>query len=391
MTRNTCGFRAMLVFAAACESANAPALPPEWALDSVPELTLGALATDTSFVFRAIVGATRLPNGQVLVADRADPAFSLFAADGRLVRSFGRSGQGPGELASIFSMRRCGDSVVVDELGTWRSVVFGLDGTYLRAFRFRSPRGMSVGTGLRACNGAGFFVHVGDGTLPTDLLESPETRTYRISQRVWVSAMDSVVPSAMATISGDDRVILRGLGERGLDMPRLFGVRAHAAIGAERVYVGTGERAVVYVYGLGGALADSILLGLERRAVREADLSRLRAQRLAAVATQADSEEVAFVFAHTPMPDVMPAYGGLAIDANDDLWVQDYRTHPSVPAQWTVIAPSGQVLGRVRTPPFFDVLEIGRDYVLGRHLAPAALAPEVRLYRYCRCAQAPSK
>ena len=64
-------------------------------------------------------------------------------------------------------------------------------------------------------------------------------------------------------------------------------------------------------------------------------------------------------------PEYLPAYSALLIDADGNLWAEDYRIHTESESRWTVFDSTGRWLGTVDMPDGLQVLEIGRDYVLG--------------------------
>ena len=72
-------------------------LPPQ-----VPELAplgiVGCALCDGAEAFGLIKGLTVLSNGEVAVLDRDQPMVRIFGEDGRVARTWGRTGDGPGEL-----------------------------------------------------------------------------------------------------------------------------------------------------------------------------------------------------------------------------------------------------------------------------------------------------
>ncbi len=66
----------------------------------------------------------------------------------------------------------------------------------------------------------------------------------------------------------------------------------------------------------------------------------------------------------TPMPEHLPSYGGLLIDADSVLWiVLSAQGEPTT--RLRALRGDGQVLAEVRIPIRLSVLDIGRDYILG--------------------------
>ncbi|MCC6245475.1 MAG: 6-bladed beta-propeller, partial [Gemmatimonadaceae bacterium] len=74
--------------------------------------------------FDAIGSVLELRDGQVLVADLQTPAVQLLSKDGRLVRTIGAKGAGPGEYTEPRSiLAHAGDSIVVVDRGQRRVIV----------------------------------------------------------------------------------------------------------------------------------------------------------------------------------------------------------------------------------------------------------------------------
>lgn len=70
-------------------------------LDGPAERTFGRIGD-------VVVG----PAEEILVADLMVPTIRVFDAEGGYLRSFGRAGQGPGELVSIFGLHAADDGLV---------------------------------------------------------------------------------------------------------------------------------------------------------------------------------------------------------------------------------------------------------------------------------------
>lgn len=71
--------------------------------------------------------------GDIIAYDRKNACFKIFDKNGRFVRRFGRSGQGPGEIQTLMSMSLVGaDNIAVVDTGTNRMSVFSKDGVCFR-------------------------------------------------------------------------------------------------------------------------------------------------------------------------------------------------------------------------------------------------------------------
>jgi hypothetical protein len=85
-------------------------------------------------------------------------------------------------------------------------------------------------------------------------------------------------------------------------------------------------------------------------------------------------------FESIPPPETVPPYDALLTDVEGNLWVERYRRPSEAQHAWTVFDNDGTMLGTVDVPGGFSPLEIGTDYVLGRHMDQLDVE-QVRLYR----------
>ena len=365
------------VLAVAAATASAQQAPARWSVDPTPMLTLGESQADTNDMFTQVVGATRLPDGRMLVGDLGSYALRLFSADGKLVRRFGRKGAGPGEIGYLKALLRCGDSVVTVDIDGNRTSVFTLGGEYVRVFRFSSPQ-----TGrppyTTACNSRNEFVHYG-----WEQREDMKGGAYRPMVPLWLSKADTVTPAAIATIAGAERygqVVDKQL--RGV-RPLPLGKQTAIAIGSDRVYVATGDTYEIAVYDFAGKPRPSIRDSRPVQPTTRADIDHLKAL-ATALATPSRQAAIERDLDAMPLPNVLPAYTALLVDRAGLLWAQDYPRSTSPTAAWTVFDVGTRRVATVGLPTHLEVYEIGDDYVLGRFLDPNEAVPQVRLYRLRR-------
>jgi hypothetical protein len=97
----------------------------------VDDLVLGADNATTEALLYRPVGIVAAADGRMFVADGGDRRVLRFAADGGYLGSFGREGQGPGELLNIFSMAIAGDRIVIEDLRNGRLSVWTTEGEHV--------------------------------------------------------------------------------------------------------------------------------------------------------------------------------------------------------------------------------------------------------------------
>ncbi len=127
-----------LLLAAACAAGDraADAELDRWSL--APELRIGAV-DDPEYALTTVGGVLPGPDGTILVSQPQEMTIRVFDAEGRVVRSIGRSGEGPGEFQGLDRMGWRGDTLYVTDYQLRRINYFLADGTALASVRVAAP------------------------------------------------------------------------------------------------------------------------------------------------------------------------------------------------------------------------------------------------------------
>ena len=350
----------------------APAQPARWVVAPTPSIRLGGDETDTIATFAVVEGATRLPDGSILVGDRAaDFALKRFSAQGALLQRFARKGTGPGEIDYLARFSRCGDSIYTYDVESYRQQVFTLDGRYVRLFRFGGPGNTPYRT---ACNADVRFVHFGWETRG-----QMKGGIYRGPVPVWMSRADSAVGAVFDPIPGSERwghvadQQLRG------SRPLPLGKEPVIGIGLTRVYLGTADRFELGVFDFTGRRVATLRRDEPPQAVTSDDI---RDYVELQIAERGDHRRASVEreFAAIEFPKTLPAYTALVVDSEDLAWVRHFPRGAGASVKWTVFSSTGAIVAEVEVPRHLEVNEIGREYLLGRWFDPDDAIPEVRLY-----------
>lgn len=346
-------------------------LQATWTVDPAPVLKIGDINGDVTFT--QVAGATRLDDGTVIVGDRVTPyPLQHFSGDGKLLKNLARKGLGPGEIEYMVRMLRCGDSLFTHDGEGARINAYSIDGTYARTFRFDGPQARSPYTS--ACNAARVFVHHGWETR-ADMKEG----AFRANVPFWLSDAEGAVETVLGNFPGSDRFGNVRDGQMTGTRPMPFGREPRIAIGRERVYVGTAESFEIRVFDLAGKRVGTISKDIENPRVTDADLDRLVTNDLA-ISPRATEAGIRREYDALPLPEVLPAYDRILVDADDNVWVRPYPRGESATTRWHVFDASGNASAVVDVPTALEVFEIGRDYLLGRYVDDEDLVPELRVY-----------
>lgn len=361
---------------AALASAGAQERP--WSIDPKPALTLGDANSDNGLLFGAgLIGATKLPDGRILVGDRGDFSLRVFDSSGRLVKSLGRKGSGPGEISYLAHMWRCGNDVIVYDIENgYRNTVFSTDLSLKRSFSFRGPLGNSTPY-ASACNARGTFVHFG-----WESHKDMKQGVFRTRVPLWFSGADSTV-RPFGDMLGSERWGMVVDGQFRGTGPLPLGKQPVIAMGSDRAYTGTADTYSITMHDLTGKPIGTFGKPGVQLATTKADIERAIEQESAGRGDEARAR-VRKSFEAMDLPKTIPAYNAMLVDAEGMVWVRDFR--PSTPASvtWTVFTRDGKQVAEVQLPVHLTVFEIGRDYVLGKYIDPVEDIPEIRMYRLRR-------
>jgi hypothetical protein len=347
-----------------------------WMVEEAAMLDIGG---DGEAALFQVTDAKRLRDGRIVIASAGSRELRIHGADGRLLRSLGRAGEGPGEFKSPFWVGTLrGDSIGVWDAGLGRLTVFTPAGNYARVTPSLSSLGLfplaqgalADGRVLVAAGGSGAAMKLGTA--------SRDTQTFVILGH------DGAVADTLGRFPGTEMVMVGSPTTGLLIRPLPFGRQTVAAVRGARVYVATGDRYEIASYETGLGLralirADRPALGVTRRDI---DDYRRTLVTLGGDAMARRREEKALDDA--PYPERMAPLTGLVADADGNLWAEEARRPgDDRGSEWTVFGPDGAARGTVRLPAGLAVKQIGRDWILGVAVDEDEVE-HVRLYRLTR-------
>ena len=334
-----------------------------WEIDSSALIEIGVEAGDAPYELDRVFHAIRRPDGTILVGNSGSGEIRVFDVAGRFLRAIGRRGNGPGEFGEFSTVRvlRAPDgSLVAYDGGNLRVHHFDSSGTYQRTVRIES-----TADGLRA-----FFQDLfGDGSwlmlaLQPELRNEPGTYLRSAQQFVRFSAEGKPL-HVLRRVEGRTRFVNK-VGEI-VHFPFLpFTAEPLAGAGREHVYISAGGAPALEARDLNGTLVRVSRLGLDLARTAEV-WDRYKESSLASMdSTQRPRYEHFYGLNH-PLPEHVPAFQTLMVDAESHAWLERYRLPWETESRWEVIDAEGRWLGQVAAPARLRLLQIGRDFVLGRH------------------------
>lgn len=356
-----------------------------WRLSDEPHVLIGGGDEREAYLLHRVAAATRLGDGRIVIANGGSLELRYYDSEGNHLLSAGGEGEGPGELRPPLEhfTRMAGDSILV---ASWRSgfLRFGPDGSYASSIPYElPPRGRC-------------WQFEGNDLLPDGALLLRYSGISRFADTDEPCSRSSAVRPPVVfgrympgTATGIDTIAVMPGFERTSDP----GARLHSypkdlvvGIAHDRLYLGDTGSDNILVTSFRGDTIAALPVPFEPAPVpadaRETAGREMGTMRLALI-----------------HPDYYPRYARLVADPDDRVWVMAYPplknpafpqelTHTTVArrldegALWRVVDQDG-VIGELRTPPGFFLLEVGDDYVLGLH-KDELQRESVRLYRLTR-------
>jgi hypothetical protein len=333
-----------------------------WTVGAEAELRVGVVDGDPSYQLSEVVGAVRLDGGTVVVADGGSGEVRFFGPGGEIRGVVGGRGAGPGEFTGLAGLGRTSGG------GVW-AYDFPL-----RRITWLDPGGAV--TGLTTVGPEPPLLWpVGalpDGAFVLRQLwaarrtaEAAEVGLRRDPIAYVRSYADGPPLDTLGLFPGRE-VYLASEGGRGVMTRPVLARSSVAAIRGGRVVIGSQTTFELRELEPDGALARVIRLPSDGLEVDDGDLADYIDRYLEAVEPPERRPAMRAMLEDTPAPSARPAYGDVLADPDGHLWVGEWTVGPGeVPRRWTVIGPDGRWLGAVEMPEGFDLMDVGREWIVG--------------------------
>jgi hypothetical protein len=355
--------------------------PAEWTVATVPEADIGAADGDPHDALYEVLGAARLSDGRIAVANAGTGEVRIYDPRGRFLAAFGRKGEGPGEFHVVSWLGRLpGDTLAVWDSGLSRWSRFSPNTGFVTSV---TPHPLPPGMfpAARGVFADGSFV-LASGWDYAGLLAAKDG-IRRDTVTLLHYGRDGTLLDTLARLPGNEEYIRRGGGRQFSTNPVPFGRATFVAIRGSEAFVGDNGAFQVDALSPSGRLLRRLRRDVDAARVTSEDVARDRRERLARIEMESFRRQQEEVLAEVPIPRTMPAFAELRADDGGRLWVGEYPRSAEEPRTWNVFAADGRQVATVRTPAGLEVLEVGDAYVLGKWTDEDG-AEHVRLYRVNR-------
>jgi len=336
-----------------------------WRVEPPPLVDIGGADADESESLFRVGGALRLPDGRIVVSNGGSAEVRWFGADGRLIHTSGRRGDGPGEFqrpARIVHLP--GDSVLVAEAVGGRMTVLDPAGEYVRDVTLG-------GAGAAALSLVG---RLADGRLiarTSELSGIGDLSEGMIRPNVVLLAVtpDGERIDTVVVAPGAERFL--NINQSGgqirsveIGTPPFRRSPTYAAAGDE-VIVATQDAPEIRVYSAAdGRLVRIIRTGAEIRPVTSEHLDAW-IERQTANAPAERRQAIREGLSNLPAGEFIPPYGEIGVDDLGYLWVADYDDRIRPAGAWSIYGPDGRLAARIRLPDGMQPYQAGEDFIVG--------------------------
>jgi len=320
-------------------------------------------------------GAIRLASGTIVIADTHGGVVYYFDASGRLLRSVGRQGDGPGEFRHISWIGLCRpDSIFAWDLVRRRMLVLTEGGVVAEEYPVPAEPLTGPAPYTVTCSHRGVFVFQ---PLARILARTtPDLPFGRGRARVSIGDSHGGITGLIDDVYGSEIVVFGGgAGPRPLGKSTVF------AVGSDRIYIGTADSASINVFTFDGRRLPPIALEVSSRLPSQKNYEQAVEEIVSSVRGPARGA-VRTTLLNLPKPGTLPPYRSLLVDSDDLLWVVLSAAGDSS-TRLRVLDKAGRRIGEVLLPVPLYVTDIGRDYILGTYTDLDGLT-HVAMYRLRR-------
>ncbi len=368
---------------------------PRWRVPEVPELRLGMLDGPEHLLFSGVLHGAVLESGEIAVSTREPVQLRVFDREGRHLRSFGASGEGPGEFRSgIGGLLPLGGSTVGLSNGSMHLHIYDAsDGSHLRSIRGPYAHGIMM-TGQWIGEDRLFARSSAPDADPVELGAGVAGRVEGAFMPATVLMLWDPVSLGLDTLG-----VMGGIEQYQSPSPGVpvaipatpvpLGRRGHVASGADRIHAGNTGRYEIRVFDWTGDLVQVIRRAHTPRPVSNEDRARARERLLEGplfdleVVPPDIRRALERQAREAPMPDTHPVFEAFFVARTGELWVRLASGAEDTTWRFDVFSPAGELEAVVEMPRLHRVLDIGEDHVLG--VARDAFDVEyVELYRIMR-------
>ena len=376
-TRGARGCAAVLLslaLAGCVDRADPPRAPQveEWVVGAAPELVIGEAEGAPEYLFSRIAAVRLMAHGRIVVADGGSGTLRVFGADGRIERSFGGIGEGPGEFRGLGALHAVGgDTLLAYDPESSRLSTFLVSGELLSTTRIQVDDGYPEVYLGRDSAGRHYIAWIKQAPRSAAVVTPDMMEVARFDADGTVSGSLGVFPG-MRRLGSPLPFSAHFVGavvERYARNPNVSAWHIVGAVVEGVPFVGDGLRPALSA--LGTAATSVVPVSIGRDAWIPAEAWRRLEERVTQPALKRRLQEVRSV----PGADSIPVFSEVVPDPRGRIWLKHFDPATDshfLPREltggsWTVVDTEGMAVARVALPEGFRLLEVQHDRISGVH------------------------
>jgi hypothetical protein len=335
-------------------------------------LRIGVVHGPAEQSFSGIVGAVRLSNGLIAVADGDGHVVRFFSTSGAHLRSFGRAGAGPNEFEMLWWMGLCptGDLLIADAALGRGTVMPPNNAAQIRTVTL--PSRILFNRYLSCESDGNVVVLLNRPVLQT--VPRGEVRTFPAA--VVRFDLDSGAQDTLIALPGTEYFF--GNKVAGYS-PLPLGEETLAAAGAGRVYAAQNGGDQIHVIDLATSRRTAFRHGLPRTRPTSAARESAKSELIERVSLESTRKLLADVLAEAPVSENRVAFTDMKTDRRGRLWLRLPSLANSV--VWRVLTRDGRHVASIRMASRLDPVDIGESHIVAVDRDPLGVQT-IRVYSF---------
>lgn len=340
---------------------------PKWGDARTPEVVVGGSDEREGYAFSRPPAGVLLPGGGFALSDALAGEIRIFSDSGKLTRSCGGLGSGPGEFRALnwVGLNAAGELVAWDAVLA-RLSVFTLAGKFKRSFE-ADPR-------LAAQRNLDFLGFFRDGSFPLEVKSgrspiprNPSITLFEDTLRIRRFESTGTAGGELFVGQGNEHFVYRS-GDGAVMVPPIFGATQLEAVTGDHLYVTSAKDGTTWkVSTTGDTVAVWVFRG-QRRHASTADVDSIRAQHLSALKNSGLPELFARAWESVPAESDLPMIQHVASGHDGLIWFGMYATPIDTVRTWYGLREDGQPAFQVTLPRTAQILDVDEHRILTRSL-----------------------
>lgn len=331
-----------------------------WKVSDTPALILGGQAGDSALDFIGIVGAKRLADGSLVVANGGTGQLRWFSEAGKHLRTVGGRGIGPGRFVALSSLYSLSDTLMAWDGRARILTHLSASGDLLRQDTLRLQDSARLFAVLGLFGDGGLLAEAGTALE----LKDREPGFLRLGRSLFRFTPQGSSDS-IGVLPGEELLLSIKEGHASLSAVP-FGLGSRLSVLPDGYVTSEGDRMQLQEHDAGGRLRRIMRWPGGRLPVSTDDIQRQGRTLLGSAGTGTQRAQLDSVWRSIPKPDSLPAIIGLMPDPASLVWVRRGGHVGDSDAEWWIFAKDGSWLGTLALPTNASPLDISAEWIVLR-------------------------